>query len=311
MATLVSGETSSFATTEGTVTTDANGASHSRNGTVTYTMTSNDARVSGTVEGSWNSDRWGESAANGAIVQWGTSRLTNEGGSWQAPYSGIYTSETGDIITRWYTGTGAYEGLTFYMWIAGSRDFDWQGLIFPGTPPTSSTSSLPTGGSGDTQGSGQSPAAESVTSTSQPPPPVTYGPTTLVSGSSSHRIDEATVTTDTDGSLHSRNGTLSGTWTSNDPRAAGTVAGSWNGDRWGESAAKGAAVEWGTSQLTNDGGWWATEYSGVYTSETSNFLTRWHTGAGPYEGLSMFSWITESDSGEWHALIFPGTPPTA
>jgi hypothetical protein len=309
-AALVTGGTSSFVLTEGTVTSDADGSSHGRNGTVKYTMTSNDARVSGTVEGSWNSDRWGESAANGAIVQWGTSRLTNDGGSWQAPYSGIYTSETGDIITRWYTGSGGYEGLAFYMWIAGSSVFDWQGLIFPGTPPPLSTST-PTNASGDIQGSYELPTSEDLTSTSQTSPPVSYGPTTLVSGSSSgSAIDEGTVTTDADGSSHSRNGTVSSKLTSNDPRAAGTVAGSWNSDRWGEGVANGAAIEWGTSRLTNNNGSWDTEYSGVYTTETGTFLTRWHTGTGAYEGLAMFSWITESESGEWHGLIFPGVPPT-
>lgn len=90
-------------------------------------MTANDPRVSGAVTGTWNSDRWG-SQFDGALVQWGTAVLSNEGGSWEVPYAGVYTSESGGYISRWYVGKDGYDVLTF-MWISDPRTFAWQGLI--------------------------------------------------------------------------------------------------------------------------------------------------------------------------------------
>jgi hypothetical protein len=111
-ATLVSG-TLTFTVSEGTHTQDPDGvSSHGRHGTFTETLT-----------------------------QWGTARLTNAGGTWTGTYSGIYTSETGDMITRWCQGSGGYKGLTFYMWLVVPRatvdsgPAHWQGLVFPGNPP--------------------------------------------------------------------------------------------------------------------------------------------------------------------------------
>lgn len=139
-ATLVSG-TVTFTVSEGTHTQDADGvSSHSRHGTFTETLTSSDPRVSGEFVGSWNMDHWSQQAGE-ALTQWGTARLTNAGGTWTGPYSGIYTSETGDMITRWCQGSGGYKGLTFYMWLVVPRatvdsgPAHWQGLVFPGNPP--------------------------------------------------------------------------------------------------------------------------------------------------------------------------------
>jgi hypothetical protein len=133
---LVSG-TVTFTLSQGSLTQDADGVgSHSRHGTFTETLTSSDPRVSGKFVGTWNTDRWDQAA-----IQWGAGRLTNRGGTWSGPYSGIYTSETGDMITRWCQGSGGYKGLTFYMWLVvppatvDSGPAHWQGLIFPGNPP--------------------------------------------------------------------------------------------------------------------------------------------------------------------------------
>lgn len=81
------------------------GTGHSRGGTLRATLTANDPRVAGSVLGTWNSDRWG-TADSGALVQWGTAVLTNDEGSWEAPYAGVYTTESGDYISRWYVGKG-------------------------------------------------------------------------------------------------------------------------------------------------------------------------------------------------------------
>lgn len=133
-ATYVTGRIADFTIDEGTVSTNADGTSQSRDGTITYTLISNDARVTGTVTGTWNSDRWG-TQANGAIIQWGEATITNENGTWEAPYNGIWTSTLGDVLTRWWQGSGDYAGLTFYMAASGEWNWEWVGFIYPGTPP--------------------------------------------------------------------------------------------------------------------------------------------------------------------------------
>ena len=137
-ATYVSGTISGFDISEGTVTTDSDGSSHGRGGSVTYQLVSDDPRVSGQVSGTWNSDRWG-TQDNGALVQWGEVTLTNSKGSWVASYAGAYAAPVGDMINRWWVGTGAYQGLTFFCWMQ-VKDFSdptsqWYGVIYPGTPP--------------------------------------------------------------------------------------------------------------------------------------------------------------------------------
>ena len=61
--------------------------------------------------------------------------ITNEEGTWEASYNGIWTSTLGDVITRWWQGSGDYEGLTFYMAATGKSAWEWVGLIYPGSPP--------------------------------------------------------------------------------------------------------------------------------------------------------------------------------
>lgn len=143
-ATYVTGRIADFTIDEGTLTTDSDGASHSRDGTITYTLISNDARVTGTVTGTWNSDRWGAGPAKAAITQWGEATLENENGTWEAPYNGIYATPFGDMIARWWQGGGDYAGLTFYMAVpGGSAPWEWVGLIYPGTPPPGAPAAIP------------------------------------------------------------------------------------------------------------------------------------------------------------------------
>lgn len=148
-ATYVSGTIENFSISEGTVTDGDDGASRSRDGSVSYTMVANDPRVSGTVTGTWNSDRWGVQD-DGALVQWGDVVLSNDDGTWEGSYTGAYASDYGgDILTRWAVGTGAYEGLTFYFWLDapdGSMSGPWYGLIYPGEPPPSVQLATPAGG---------------------------------------------------------------------------------------------------------------------------------------------------------------------
>jgi hypothetical protein len=145
-ATYVTGRTEHFTLDKGTVTIDASGVTHGRNGTVDYDLVSADPRVTGHVTGTYNADLWGkltDDAIDGVMTQWGTATLTNDGGTWSGVYAGAYASPVGDVITRWWRGAGGYEGLTFYMLIDGSKPgvpvFDWKGIIIPADPPPDAT----------------------------------------------------------------------------------------------------------------------------------------------------------------------------
>jgi hypothetical protein len=132
---LVTG-TMTFTLTDGDLVTGADGTVHARKGTAQVRLTCSDPRLTATGSESWESDRWGTGAGNGALVQWGRSRYTNAGGSWAGHYSGVYTSSTSDLITWWLEGEGGYQGLSVFLWITESNSGRWQGLIFPGTPPS-------------------------------------------------------------------------------------------------------------------------------------------------------------------------------
>jgi hypothetical protein len=120
----------------GTITTEADFVEHGRNGTAECTDTVNDVRVSGTYTATWNIDYWGtRDHGNGALVQWGTGRLVAGEGVWLGRATGVYSSDRGDTIAWWWTGSGAYAGLTYFMLATGGGPWTIQGQIFPGSPP--------------------------------------------------------------------------------------------------------------------------------------------------------------------------------
>ncbi len=103
-----------------------------RDGVFVCTVTNNDPRVAGTARYTLNQNRWGTGPQNGNMVQWGTIRIENDHGAWDADYVGIYTSETGDVGATLFTGSGDYEGLSYYRWsISFGQSWDTEGLIFP------------------------------------------------------------------------------------------------------------------------------------------------------------------------------------
>ncbi len=121
-----------FGTTSGEGTT----VQHSRNGTAKCTDTTNDPRVNGTYTATWNMDYWGTpDDRNGALVQWGTARLVAAGGAWEGRATGVYSTDRGDTIVTWWTGTGAYAGLAYFELATGTGPWTIQGQIFPGSPP--------------------------------------------------------------------------------------------------------------------------------------------------------------------------------
>jgi hypothetical protein len=123
----------------GKSTTDADGVQHFRGGTFTCTMRINDPRVSGThTTSTWNADWWGETdLSSGALVQWATVRLENDGGAWEGKLAGAASlPDRGDTIVIWYKGTGGYAGLSYFELWTGQEPWNIQGQIFPGDPPT-------------------------------------------------------------------------------------------------------------------------------------------------------------------------------
>ena len=116
----------------------ADGVQHFREVDFKCTMRTDDPRVSGThTSGAWNVDWWGEAdLSSGALVQWGTPRLENAGGTWEGTGSGVYSSDRGDTIAFWYRGIGGYAGLAYFEMWTGQEPWEIQGQIFPGDPPT-------------------------------------------------------------------------------------------------------------------------------------------------------------------------------
>jgi hypothetical protein len=100
---------------------------------------SNDPRVSGDYTATLHTTGWNADTSHEAFLQWGTARLVNPGGAWDGPYSGIFATGRGDIITTWYRGSGGYAGMSYYQTITvAPTGGGWVsvGLIFPGSPPT-------------------------------------------------------------------------------------------------------------------------------------------------------------------------------
>jgi hypothetical protein len=72
--------------------------------------------------------------------------LENEVGAWEGSFSGVYTSETGDMLTVWFTGTGGCAGLSYFQFIEAApgkvmTGVDYYGFIFPGSSPPRPTPS--------------------------------------------------------------------------------------------------------------------------------------------------------------------------
>lgn len=77
-------------------------------------------------------------ATQPSLEEWNPSR-PDSGGDWShevvSPFSGIYSSDRGDIVVSWYKGTGGYAGLAYFEQYAGQGPWAIQGQIFPGDPP--------------------------------------------------------------------------------------------------------------------------------------------------------------------------------
>ena len=121
-------------------TTNANGEFSANEVVRACTAEFNDARVTGFKFVSLNYTGWGTGPDAGAFVEWGTARIETADGTWEGSFRGAYTAATGDMVSAWFEGTGAYEGLSLFEWIDAppgtmSTGYPVIGLIFPGLPP--------------------------------------------------------------------------------------------------------------------------------------------------------------------------------
>jgi hypothetical protein len=110
-------------------TTTVDGVRQMRGLTATSTDTMDDPRVSGSGAIVGNYDVYGDVG-----TQWGTYRLENADGAWEGTWRGaIWSRGGGTEHTMWLTGSGAYEGLTYYAHVNSSLRIE--GVIFPGEAP--------------------------------------------------------------------------------------------------------------------------------------------------------------------------------
>jgi hypothetical protein len=119
--------------TKGPTTEKVGDVTQYRGGMVTMAQAMNDPRVTGEVFYDWSLDSW-----TVAGTEWGTYTLTNDGGAWTGPCTGGAWAE-GDGVAWgcWLSGSGGYEGYTFYQVV--NKDLGQvpvvHGVIFKGTSP--------------------------------------------------------------------------------------------------------------------------------------------------------------------------------
>ena len=279
-------------------TTDPDGTLHLRDLAIECTDTTNDPRVSGTHIASANMDVWG-TLDNGAGVQWASVRLENDGGAWEGRQLGVASLPgLGDTMEFWYTGTGGYEGLSYFALVTGSEPWKIRGQIFPRDPPPPYAE----GGTTITRSEAGGPVAEDAVA-------VVTGSATCPGMPTSFDW-----TTDPDGTKHLRNDYHADrcTVTTDDPRASGSRTSTWNADVWGDMRQSRFGIfQWGTARLENDAGAWEGTFSGVASNPVrGDFIVNWYQGTGAYEGLGYFELWTGYEPWKIQGQIFPGDPPT-
>jgi hypothetical protein len=105
-----------------------------RGGVVLLRDKMNDPRVDGTVTFKFSID-----AYDSAASEWGTMKVENKAGSWDGPCTGgTWTEGDGIAWSCWLTGSGAYDGYTYYKQSTKKvpeKFLDIIGVVFPGEPP--------------------------------------------------------------------------------------------------------------------------------------------------------------------------------
>ena len=94
--------------------------------------TTNDPRATGTGTLRLSIDTYGAVGR-----EWGTYRLENDGGAWAGTVTGgAWSGGNASEVAGWLAGSGAYNGLTYYLCVR-STDLttDIEGIIYSGSPP--------------------------------------------------------------------------------------------------------------------------------------------------------------------------------
>ena len=134
--TIVSGVEQFVIEDSGTMTNE-DGVDKGRGLTLKCVDVANDPRVSGTTVETWNYDFAGLPPEAG--LDWGVRRLENEGGAWEGIVLGAAFPGSHEELTMWLTGSGGYEGLTYYMHVGATASpamtYPFEGIIYEGTIP--------------------------------------------------------------------------------------------------------------------------------------------------------------------------------
>lgn len=120
--------------TETGTTTTADGGQRTTGVVIQATDQASDPRVSGT----WTVGlTWQGNASGSLAVEYGTSKMTNAGGTWTGTFSGVgWDGGNASDITLWAVGSGGYAGLSYYVHLRTSYSTgELRGLVFRGSPP--------------------------------------------------------------------------------------------------------------------------------------------------------------------------------
>jgi hypothetical protein len=250
-----------------------------------------DARVSGTGTITANFDMYGTVGP-----QWGTYRLENAGGAWEGTWTGaLWEGGNATNLAAWLVGSGAYEGWTYYAHVWGTSSLQVEGVVFPGSPPT--TAPLPAWS--------PIPSASPRTSVR---PEVGSGPAYITgTGTTSSTGGTGTLVGDV---WQYRDTAVTGDATRSDPRVSGRESSRLDNDAYGT-----VGRAWGTSQLENAGGAWTGTLAGGFwdwdLALTRSDLNLWLVGSGPYAGWTYYQHVRATGSSNVvEGIIFPGPPPT-
>ena len=212
---------------------------------------------------------WGSACRTVARgIQSGPLRIENAGGAWVGTGSGIYSSDRGDIVASWFTGTGGYEGLAYFELRTGtgpgSTAGSIQGLVFPGDPPD--LAALPAHVVATPAPASPSPAP----AVAPTPPAIRYGPRADDVG---HRGDDHLYRRG-----HRRPDRPSGrphVLRERHPRRCRDTERCprrrhvrrhrpWKIDVWGHTDDQfGSGIQWGLVRIVNAGGTWDCRVSGI------------------------------------------------
>jgi hypothetical protein len=114
--------------------------------------------------------------------------------------------------------------------------------------------------------------------------------------------------TDDRGVLHEVGGGFTATWTWTDPRLSGDVTYLANLDYFGGAPGTGLSAGHEVFTVTNDGGRWVGDATGMHVPGTAAYDTIVFRGEGGYEGLTALVVIDYYKDAQ-NAIVFPGEMP--